>query len=167
MPTKKITEFGLLLSVSLILSYVETLIPVIIAVPGVKIGLANIITILILYRAGGKEAFFFMTLRVVLAGILFSGVSGILYGMTGGIFSITIMKLLMDNKAFSVLGVSIAGAICHNAGQILIAAFVMENINVLYYFAVLALTGTMSGLAMGYLGYLLLKQYNKLFSDKQ
>lgn len=166
MSTKKITEFGLLLAVSLIFSYVETLVPVIIAVPGIKLGLANMITIMILYRLGGKEAVFFMTLRVVMAGFLFSGVSGILYGLSGGILSIVIMKFLKNKNAFSVLGVSIAGAIFHNAGQIIVAMFIMENVNVLYYFAVLLMAGAVSGLAVGYLSYLLMKQYNKLFPEQ-
>lgn len=166
MSTKKITEFGLLLTVSLIFSYVETLVPIIIAVPGIKLGLANMITILILYRAGGKEAVFFMTLRVVMAGFLFSGMSGIIFGLTGGILSIVIMKLLMNKNAFSVLGVSIAGAIFHNAGQILVAMFIMENVNVLYYFAVLLMSGAVGGLAVGYLSYLLMKQYNKFFPEQ-
>ena len=73
MKTKRITELGLLLAVSLVLAYLESLLPVMVAVPGVKLGLANIVTMLVLYRNGGKQAFFFMTVRVVLAGFLFSG----------------------------------------------------------------------------------------------
>lgn len=103
MKTKKITELGLLLAVSLVLSYLETLLPVFIAVPGVKLGLANVITMLILYRFNAKNAFFFMTLRVVMAGFLFSGISGIIYSFVGGLFCIFIMSI---TKRFSFFQLS-------------------------------------------------------------
>ncbi|MDE5864890.1 MAG: Gx transporter family protein, partial [Lachnospiraceae bacterium] len=79
MKTRQVTELGLLLALSLVLAYLESLLPVMVAVPGVKLGLANIITMLVLYLRGGKPAFFFMVLRVAMAGFLFSGISGIIY----------------------------------------------------------------------------------------
>lgn len=164
MSTKKITEFGLLLAVSLILSYLESLLPVMIAVPGVKLGLANVVTMLILYRSDIKITFFFMTLRVVIAGFLFSGISGIIYSFVGGIFCIAVMSLLKKCSLFSTLGVSMAGAVFHNLGQIVIAFLVMENAHIFYYFPVLCLTGTVSGFLIGYITHLLLKQYNKILS---
>ena len=160
--TKKVTEFGLLLAVSLIFSYLETLIPVFVAVPGVKIGLANMITLIILYREGGKLAFFFMLLRVFLAGFLFSGASGIIYGLAGGICSIIVMFFLKKCSCFSVIGVSITGGIFHNLGQIMIAMLVMENVQILYYFSVLLVSGTVTGFFVGYLSYLMFKQLNKI-----
>ena len=80
MKTKQITQLGMLLSISLVLGYLESLLPVMAAVPGVKTGLANIVTMLVLYRYGGKQAFFIMLLRVTMAGFLYSGVTGIPYG---------------------------------------------------------------------------------------
>ena len=163
MNTKRITEFGLLLAVSLVLAYFENLLPVMIAVPGVKLGLANIVTMLILYRSGLKNAIFLMTLRVVMAGFLFSGIVGILYSFAGGLLSILVMSLAKRFSFFSTFGVSILGAVFHNAGQIIIAVFVIENIHILYYFPVLCLSGIVSGFLTGYLSFLLFQKYNKFF----
>lgn len=162
MNAKRITEFGLLLAVSLVLAYLESLLPVMIAVPGVKLGLANIVTILILYRRGFKQAFLFMTLRVVMAGFLFSGVAGILYSFAGGILSILVMSIVRRLPFFSAFGVSILGAVSHNAGQIIVAMFILENMHLLYYFPILCIAGIISGFLIGYLSYLISRQYNKI-----
>ena len=158
MKTIRITEFGMLIALALVLSYFESLIPVFIAVPGVRLGLANIITILLLYRTDWKSTLVFMFVRVLLSGILFSGVSGIVYSLAGGVCCILIMNLLKRFRHFSVLGVSMAGAIFHNAGQIVVAILVMENVHILYYLPVLCVSGTVSGLLVGYIAYILLKR---------
>lgn len=162
MHTRKVTELGLLLAFSLVLSYIETLLPVFVAVPGVKIGLANVVTLLLLYREKKAVVFFFMVLRVFLTGFLFSGISGIIYGLAGGMFSMFVMCICQKCKCFSVFGVSIAGGIFHNAGQILVAALMMENVRIFYYFIVLLFTGAVSGLLVGYLSYLIFRQMNKI-----
>ncbi|MCM1178771.1 MAG: Gx transporter family protein [Clostridium sp.] len=162
MHTGKVTELGLLLAFSLVLSYIETLLPVFVAVPGVKIGLANVVTLLLLYREKKAVVFFFMLLRVFLTGFLFSGVSGIIYGLAGGMFSMFVMCIFQKCKCFSVFGVSIAGGISHNAGQILVAALMMENVRIFYYFIVLLFSGAVSGLLVGYLSYLIFRQMNKI-----
>lgn len=162
MHTSKVTELGLLLAFSLILSYIETLLPVFVAVPGMKIGLANVVTLLLLYREKKTVVFFFMILRVFITGFLFSGISGIIYGIAGGVFSIFLMCVLKKCKCFSVIGVSIAGGIFHNVGQILVAALIMENVRIFYYFIVLLLSGAVSGLLVGYLSYLIFQQMNKI-----
>ena len=166
MQTKKLTELGLLLAVSLVLSYFESLIPAFIPVPGVKLGLANVVTLFVLYQNGGRQAFVFTLLRVVLSGLLFSGVSGILYGLAGGLCSLFVMSRLLKCPAFSVLGVSAAGGISHNLGQIIVAVLVMENVQLFYYFAVLLLSGTISGFLIGYLGFWLFKQYHRIFPQE-
>lgn len=163
MKTKQITELGLLLGVSLVLAYLESLLPVMIAVPGVKLGLANIVTMLVLYRMGGKKAFFFMTLRVVLAGFLFSGAAGIAYSFAGGACCIIVMCTVKRFPFFSILGVSMAGAVSHNFGQLLVAFFVMENAHILHYFPVLCISGGITGLVIGYVSALLISQMNQIF----
>lgn len=165
MKTKQMTQLGLLLSVSLVLGYLESLLPVMIAVPGVKLGLANIVTMLVLYRVGGKQAFFIMMLRVVIAGFLYSGVTGIMYGLMGGVCCITVMLLLRHIPIFSMLGVSMAGAVFHNAGQILVAAIVMDSAGIIYYLPALCISGVLSGLVVGYLSYLLIQLYSKNFPE--
>lgn len=162
MKTIRITELGMLLTISLVLSYLESMLPVIVAVPGVKIGLANIITMLILYNKRFGTVFLFVTVRVVLAGILFSGVPGIIYGFAGSLFCIGIMSILKRFPFFSVMGVSMTGAIFHNAGQIFVAVFMIENTNVLYYLPFLCISGTVSGLLVGYIAYILIKKYNRM-----
>ena len=104
-----------------------------------------------------------MTLRVVMAGFLFSGIVGILYSFAGGLLSILVMSLAKRFSFFSTFGVSILGAVFHNAGQIIIAVFVIENIHILYYFPVLCLSGIVSGFLTGYLSFLLFQKYNKFF----
>lgn len=163
MKTRQITELGLLLTVSLILAYLESLLPVIIAVPGVKLGLANVVTMLVLYYSGGKRAFFFMILRVVLTGILFSGISGIIYSFAGGICCIGIMCIAKRCSFFSIMGVSMAGAVAHNFGQILIAWIIMENARILYYFPILCVSGVITGIIVGFVSASLLRQINKIF----
>lgn len=164
MKTVRITELGMLLALALVFSYFESLIPVFVAVPGVKIGLANIVTILLLYRTNWKNVMMFMTVRVLLAGFLFSGVSGIIYSLAGGFCCIIIMSILKHFPHFSLVGVSITGAIFHNIGQIIVAVFVMENVHILYYLLVLCISGAISGLLVGYLAFLLLKRFNKMNS---
>lgn len=151
MKTVRITELGMLLAISLVLAYLESLLPVMIAVPGVKIGLANIITMLLLYNRKLSATFFFMAVRVVLAGFLFSGVSGILYSFVGGVCCIGIMSILKRFSIFSVMGVSMAGAVFHNIGQIMVAVLIMENVHIVYYLPVLCVSGTVSGLLIGYI----------------
>lgn len=161
MKTKKITEYGMLLGVSLVLAYLESLLPVLIAVPGVKLGLANVITMLLIYNRDIKSTFFFMLARVVLTGLLFSGVSGIIYSFAGGMFCITIMSILKRFSIFSVIGVSIAGALFHNIGQICVACMVIENAHIFYYLPVLCVSGTITGVIVGYVAYILIKNYKR------
>ena len=163
MKTKQITQLGMLLSISLVLGYLESLLPVMAAVPGVKIGLANLVTMLVLYRYGGKQAFFIMLLRVTMAGLLYSGVTGILYGLMGGVCCLIVMTILKRCPLFSILGVSMAGAISHNAGQIIAAVLVMENAAIFYYLPSLCISGILSGLLVGYLSHLLIKWHLKNF----
>lgn len=162
MHTHKVTELSLLLALSLILSYIETLLPIFMAVPGIKIGLANVVTLFLLYREKKTVVCFFMILRVLITGFLFSGISGIIYGIAGGVFSIFIMCILKKCKCFSVFGVSIAGGIFHNVGQLLVAALIMENVRIFYYFIVLLFSGAVSGLLVGYLSYLIFRQMSKV-----
>ena len=162
MRTKKITQMGLFLATALVLSYLETLLPVVVAVPGVKIGLANIITMLLLYQYGGRRAFLFMVVRVVLSGFLFSGMAGIVYSLAGGICCIVVMELIRKIPYCSILGVSMAGAVSHNFGQILVAWLVMANSHILYYFPVLCISGLITGILIGLLSDILWKRLKNI-----
>ena len=147
---------GLLAAVALIFSYVEILFPVFIAVPGVKLGIANIVIIIALYYLDGRYALAINVVRVFIAGLLFSGVFGILYSLAGALLSLGTMVLLKRTERFSVTGVSIAGGVTHNLGQILVAAVVVGNIKVFVYFPVLIISGVISGAVIGVLAQLIL-----------
>ena len=145
----KTAYFGVFTSLALILSYVETLIPISFGIPGIKLGLANLVIVIVLYTYGGKEAFLLSVTRILLSGFLFGNLSMILYSMAGGVFSLAIMVLLRRTGGFSIQGVSIAGGVFHNIGQLLLAMMIVETYQVWYYFPVLLVSGLVTGLLIG------------------
>ncbi|EDN77295.1 Holliday junction DNA helicase RuvA [Mediterraneibacter gnavus ATCC 29149] len=145
----KTAYFGVFTSLALILSYVETLIPISFGIPGIKLGLANLVIVIVLYTYGGKEAFLLSVTRILLSGFLFGNLSMILYSMAGGVFSLAIMVLLRRTGGFSIQGVSIAGGVFHNIGQLLLAMMIVETYQVGYYFPVLLISGLVTGLLIG------------------
>ncbi len=160
----KTTAFlGMSVALSLILSYVETLLPPIsAAVPGIKIGLANIVIVFLLYRFGLLKALCVSLIRVVLSSLLFSNGMAFLYSLAGALFSIGIMSLLRKTGVFSEIGVSVAGGIFHNLGQILMVIVLTETLSVGYYMAVLTVSGTVSGIIVGAAGALLINKTKHL-----
>ena len=139
------------LALSLIFSYVETLIPISFGIPGIKLGLANIVTVTALYYAGTKEAFVLAILPNILTGFLFGNLFAIFYSIAGSCFSILIMHLLKKRGSFSVIGVSIAGGVFHNIGQLLVAMLVVESLSISYYMPVLLAAGILTGAVIGLL----------------
>ncbi len=155
---------GVFIALAMILSYLESLIPINVAVPGVKLGIANLVTIIALQRLGFKPTVIISVGRIILSGILFGNVTVIIYSLAGAFLSIAVMYLMTHIKLFTTTGVSIGGAIAHNLGQLIVAAIVMENVNILYYMAVLAITGTIAGAVIGILAAYIMK--NISFSGK-
>lgn len=139
------------LALALICSYVESLIPFYFGVPGVKLGLTNIVVVLLLYTLGAKEAFGVSVMRIFLAGFLFGNPFSILYSLSGGILSFLVMYLLKRTEKLKVITVSVAGGLMHNIGQLLMAALVVENYHVLYYLPVLLVAGFVTGFLIGIL----------------
>ena len=119
--------------------------------PGVKLGLTNIVVVLMLYSIGTKEAFCVSVIRIFIVGILFGNLIGILYSLGGGILSFLVMALLKKGNHLGCISVSVAGGIAHNIGQILIAALVVSSHYVLYYFPVLLIAGLLTGFLIGLL----------------
>lgn len=142
---------GLFLAFALILSYVESLIPITIGVPGVKLGLANLAVVLVLYLYGAKEAFLVDVLRILLTGFLFGNLFGILYSLAGGLFSFLVMWLCKKCQRFGFYGVSLAGGVAHNMGQLMVAAFVVETRGIYYYLPALLIAGCVMGFLIGLL----------------
>lgn len=157
---KKTALLGMCCAAAMILSYVESFIPF--GVPGLKVGLPNVVTIFILYKIGWKEAFAVSLLRCVLTALLFGSVMSLAYSITGAIISLVLMTLLKKTDKFSAVGVSVAGGISHNAGQIIIAILVTGVEEIAYYMPVLAVGGTIAGLFVGVAGAAILKSFDKV-----
>ena len=149
METRKVARIGMLMALAMILSYVESLFPAFVAIPGVRIGLANLAVIFALYTLGFKEAFAISILRVVLSSLLFGTVLSLAYSAAGAVLSIIVMALLKRTRLFGVPAVSVCGAVSHNLGQIGVACLILNAKGLLYYIPVLMISGVISGLIIG------------------
>ncbi|MDR0819339.1 MAG: Gx transporter family protein, partial [Oscillospiraceae bacterium] len=150
MTTKRVALGGLLLALALIVSWAESLIPPPIpAVPGIKLGLANVIVLVVMYRFGAKLALPLNAARVLLAGFIFTGLWGMAYSMSGAMVSFAVMYALKRSGKFSVLGVSAAGGVFHNLAQLILAAAALGDARLMYYYPVLILSGLICGAITG------------------
>lgn len=147
--TTRLTQIALLICVALVLSYAERFFIIPIAIPGIRLGLANLAVIIALYLGGKSDAFFVSVLRIFLAAFLLGSVGGLLFSLGGGLLSLAVMCLAKESRLFSVTGASILGGIFHNIGQILVFALVMETGGILSYLPILVFTGAVSGLLTG------------------
>ena len=149
--TNQLTLCALLIAVALVLSYMERFFPLqmIIPLPGIKLGLANIVTVMALYYMGEKSAFTILILRCVLGAVFGGGISGLAFSLTGGLFAMTTMSLSKRLGCFSVYGVSILGAAAHNIGQICVAMFLMGSVYVVGYLPYLLAVSVFTGMATG------------------
>ena len=145
----RVAYFGVFTALALMFSYIETMIPIQFGVPGIKLGLANIMIVIMLYKSSAKEALLLSIVRIMLSGFLFGNLSSILYSIAGGVLSLGIMTLLKKQGGFSVIGVSVAGGVSHNVGQLIVAMLVVETYQVGYYFPVLLVAGVLTGLGIG------------------
>lgn len=148
---KKISDCAMLVALAMIFSYVEVLIPIHLGIPGVKLGIANLVTVVGLYLLNPGEVFLISMARILLVSFLFGNGMSLLYSLAGGILSFGVMLLIRRMKGFSILGMSMAGGVFHNAGQLLVAAFVVKNIKLFYYFPVLLISGVLTGAVIGML----------------
>lgn len=162
MNTKKLTFLSVCVALAMILSYIESLIPPFVAVPGVKIGLANSVSLFILYAYGAREAACVSIIRVCLSALLFGSTVSLIYSISGALLSLVGMIILKRIPLFNVLTVSVSGAVLHNAAQIICACLLMENAAIAYYLPVLIISGTLAGVAIGTLSALLLKKLEKV-----
>ncbi len=157
MSTKKLTALALLTTTAMILSYVESLLPSV-GVPGVKLGLANIAVIFALFRLGGKSALAVSLVRVFMVTMLFGSMSALLYSLAGAALSLVVMALLRRTDRFSTVGVSVAGGVAHNAGQILMAMLLLGTARLAYYYPVLVVSGVAGGIFTGLAAALLIRR---------
>ena len=142
------------------LSYIESLIPAFIPIPGIKLGLANIVSVFLLYKCGFKYAFTVSVLRVLLSVLLFGNILTLAYSLSGAVLSLLLMLLFKKTGLFSEVGVSIVGGISHNAAQIAVACLLMDTARIMYYLPALIISGTVTGAVIGIGGGLLIKKIN-------
>ena len=148
---KKTAYLGLLTALAMILGYVETLLPIFVTVPGVKLGLANLAVVFVLYQYTWKEAFFVSVVRIFAIGFLFGNLFSIAYSLAGALVSLLVMTLLKRFGSLSLVGVSTVGGVMHNMGQLLMAMLIVENLSLVYYLTVLLAAGTVTGFGIGFL----------------
>ena len=149
--TDRIAVYGLCIALAFILSYLESLIPVF-GVPGMKLGLTNLVVLIALYYLGGKGAFVINFVRIILVAFTFGNLQSLCYSAAGGLLSYLVMLGLKQTKKFAMVTVSVAGSIFHNVGQIVVAMFMVESTSVVWYLAVLTISGVISGGIVGVLG---------------
>lgn len=162
--TKKIALCGVLTALAMIFSYIESVIPVPILVPGIKLGVANIAVITILYVLGVKEAIVINLLRIVLTSLLFGNVNSFLFSISGAALSLTIMIIMKKLDFFSYIGVSVCGGVMHNIGQIIAAVFIMGSEAIVFYLPVLIVSGVFTGVVIGVVSGIVAKHVRKVVS---
>ena len=146
----KTAFFGVYTALALILSYVESLIPISFGVPGIKLGLANLVIVIALYKS--KKIYtplIISVARIILSGFMFGNMFAIIYSLAGGILSLLVMAFLKNKDTFSIIGVSIAGGVFHNIGQLIVAMIVVESYKIGFYMPVLLIAGLITGALIG------------------
>lgn len=142
---RRVALYGMLIALAFVFSYVEAMIPLPVFVPGMKLGLANLVSVAGLYSVGLAGTALVAMVRIVLVGFTFGNTFSMLYGLAGGTASMAVMILARKSGWFSPVGVSILGGIFHNAGQLIIAAFVVRTTGVFVYFPALLASGVVTG----------------------
>ena len=147
--TSWIASRGLLIALALVLAWVESQIPVFFAVPGMKLGLTNLVVLIALYRLGAPDALILNVIRILLVGLSFGNVFSMIYSLAGGVLSFLVMFLLKRTGRFHIITVSVAGGVFHNIGQVLVAMAVLGSGYVAYYLPVLWISGIAAGAVIG------------------
>ena len=159
--TKRLALSSMFAALALIFSYIEAILPFSVGIPGVKLGIANLVVIIALYEMGLRYAFTINVIRIFVAGLLFNGLFGAVYSLAGGLLSLLIMWLLKKTGLFSMIGVSMAGGVVHNMGQLLIASAIVSDLRMFLYFPVLMFSGIASGIAIGFVSCVIDKKLPK------
>ncbi len=159
--TQRLAFLSVATALAMILSFIESQIPPLSTVPGVKLGLSNIVTVFLLYRLGWREACGVSAIRVGLSALLFGSFVSLMYSAFGAILSLLVMIPAKRLSPFSPIGVSVLGAVAHNAGQILAAFILMGNAAIVYYLVPLVISGTLAGIFVGVLGGIVAERIKK------
>lgn len=157
---RKLAYLGLYTAAAMILSYIESLLPVFAGIPGIKLGLPNLVIVLVLYQYSFKEAALISAARILAVGFLFGNMFSIVYSLAGAALSLFCMTLIKKVKGFSIAGVSMTGGVTHNIGQLLVAMAVVENFSLVYYLPALLVSGVVTGFCIGILANEVRKRIN-------
>ena len=162
MDSKRIARYALLVALAMVLSWLESLVPLSVAVPGMKLGLTNLVVLFALYRMSAADALTISLVRVVLVSITFGNAYAFAYSFAGAVLSFAIMLALKKSGKFSTVGVSVAGGVGHNLGQIGVAALVLETGGIFLYLPALMLSGIVAGVCIGIVGGLITERLKKI-----
>ena len=157
---RRVAYDGLFAALAFGFTYVEFLLPIDLGVPGVKLGLANVVALFVLYRVGLVDAIAVNLVRIILAGFLFNA-AAVPYSLSGAALSLLVMVLLKKTNRFSPTGVSVAGAVAHNLGQVICSAVLMRTTAIVWYFFVLVISGLVSGCIVGLLAAWIMRRFEK------
>ncbi|MBR1866253.1 MAG: Gx transporter family protein [Lachnospiraceae bacterium] len=149
--SKRVARLGIFVALAMVFSYIEVLIPFSFGIPGVKLGIANLVVVTGLYFLKPQDVLWISVIRILLMGILFGNGVSLLYSMAGGVLSYLVMLVCKKAGLFSIVGISVVGGVFHNLGQLLAAMAVLQNENIVYYFPVLLAAGVVTGALIGML----------------
>lgn len=147
--SKRAAMLGIMTALALILSYVESMIPFFPGIPGIKLGFANLVMVLLLYHVSWKDALLVSLVRILVSGFMFGNLMSILFSLAGGILSLLVMSFLKKTSGLSLIGVSIAGGCMHNTGQFIMAVLVVRTGGLIYYLPALLISGLITGFFIG------------------
>ena len=161
MKTKKVAFIGLSIALAMILSFVESQIPALVAIPGIKVGLPNLVMVFLLYKVGWKETVVVSIVRILLISVLFGNVQTLAFSVAGAVLSLVGMIILKKTNWFSCIAVSVMGGILHNIGQIIAACFWTGTAQIAYYLPILLVSGTIAGFVIGLVSGMLVKRLER------
>ena len=161
MKTKKVAFLGLSIALAMILSYLESTIPALVAIPGIKVGLPNLIIVFLIYKVGAKEAILVSLFRIFLVSLLFGNIQSLTFSVAGAVVSLASMIILKKLNLFSSIAVSIVGGVFHNVGQIVMACFWTQTAQIVFYLPTLLVSGTIAGAVIGLIAGILVKRLDK------
>lgn len=159
MSYKTVSQVGVLASLAIILSYFEMLIPAPVPIPGIKLGLANIVVVIALYTLTPKIAFNISLIRVFSVAFLFGGISTLMYSFTSALVSFVFMYIFKKTNKFSIIGVSIIGSFIHVTTQLTVASFIVKNSNIFTYLPILTISALITGFLIGYIAYIVINNF--------
>ena len=165
MHTKQIARIAMLVAVAFVLSYIESVLPLNLGVPVAKTGFSNVVVVLCLCESSMKETIGISFVRILLVGLTFGNLYSLLYSLAGGLLSLIVMVLLKRSVRFSTCGVSVAGGVSHNIGQIIVAMIVLQTEKIIYYLPVLLVSGVIAGVVIGLIASMLVKRLHPIFSE--